>query len=1271
LAASTGPCFCHNLILNAHKTWDCEFSDRGGGAQGGVRATLTLIWERLLHRPVNIHYLGEQSEGHLISVAPTDNGGIKTFGVLVPRDICGNCLRRQLMKSDQDGVQPGSKFDALGRAEWLHAAGLASDVELAHARAAWDADEIPAHDSLLTGTTKRHWQRWRSDVLLPGLRRSRTELKMTKLTKRQWRAECRRARISVPAAHDSSWPECRTLSTQTLFKLLLNRAWAYLESKHADSARDYCKRAASLFRWKAKESKQHAGISLHAILYDWLANGVPNGSVLGGASTRRGSMDLIIEIIGDKVDSWSNNMASTVLLWLTSTPHSVREINYARAQGWFALSQSEWISTWKAASTIVRKTQTTFHPDGQLTLQPTFVIAACSYWQGLASKEHFGVDYADEEASRTGLRVEARAYSDADDSLSCRHYWADLAESLTMSHSAASLLGASDIESAFDFWQCRQNWSASGSAGGYKAKLDWGRLDHIAEQVAREWTTRVRTASHSHRGGWSTAARRPNMNRKGREDDIEYVHLNKRGALEQMLFEEIAKVTAEPGVMYSAAVEKHEDGKARLLLTSDVVNYVIMSYVLSPVEKVLSHDQRLDYSDDVVGEWAKFALRVRQARSGETLRLWDYVDFNAQHTNATMVVDMTMLGQAYGWATYNTPQSRADMQRFADWCANSFNNMWIKWPDLHRSHADSGLASGCRGTTWINTTLNAAYNWSVRRSIERLLYVRAVLYETDKGDDVWQLVRDWFTAALLSRMARICGYEGTPSKCFNGPGFGEYLKQLYGADGSVVGCSARSIPMQVVSSWQNRTYRDPIDTVLDSADLLGLQLRRGVYGTWANRVFRMWSEYWGQIKVDANRRHVGLGLYEDAEHIGPTHAGRTVYWKRIRTELWQHIAHLGGRRISEVLLDPCTAELWDRHLDRGLSPIETAVALGPATRVPANGLTSRPRLPGARKWVLDMMGKNMSTDYVRWACHISPSFARLSKAGKEAIATAAQNDNFSGTLPLRERSRQLRMRQVMDVAWVSNLESRFLSLSHRKRRTADEIMRLARWLPRDARREGGWAMGELKRLSSTAYVQYTAWKGRHALQPPECTIMLKNHQDGHRVYMLKSLLSRGSLTSRSLPEGFNLSTSFGLGSHTRLGRLDAYKAMITRPEYWDRGLPESGRYWGSRVRDTCYGIMRQSSAAAYANVAFYMDGTAALAWLLGDYRVSHGFTINLPDTHDALLRACVAFFVERSIVREKQMMLDTSAVQAKFDMYYDIVQNTFYEDRVVAHSASW
>lgn len=54
-------------------------------------------------------------------------------------------------------------------------------------------------------------------------------------------------------------------------------------------------------------------------------------------------------------------------------------------------------------------------------------------------------------------------------------------------------------------------------------------------------------------------------------------HFNKRGALEQLLWEAVdATVKGQPSCM-SVASPKYEDGKTRLLLTSDVIHYLMYS----------------------------------------------------------------------------------------------------------------------------------------------------------------------------------------------------------------------------------------------------------------------------------------------------------------------------------------------------------------------------------------------------------------------------------------------------------------------------------------------------------------------------------------------------------------------------------------------------------------------------------------------------------------------------------------------------------------------
>eukprot|EP00438_Fugacium_kawagutii_P017471 Skav209136 [mRNA] locus=scaffold3950:136355:136954:- [translate_table: standard] len=141
-------------------------------------------------------------------------------------------------------------------------------------------------------------------------------------------------------------------------------------------------------------------------------------------------------------------------------------------------------------------------------------------------------------------------------------------------------------------------------------------------------------------GGPSTPAVHIPYRRSGEAPD--HVHLTKRVALEQLLWRAVEFTVAGPPALVFAVREKPEDGKARLLLSSDTLHYITYSMVFDLDEQNLARDKRIDYPVDGAEEYAKHSLRSRLVN-----REYGYEDSNSQHSNLSMTISHLTLVKAY------------------------------------------------------------------------------------------------------------------------------------------------------------------------------------------------------------------------------------------------------------------------------------------------------------------------------------------------------------------------------------------------------------------------------------------------------------------------------------------------------------------------------------------------------------------------------------------------------------------------------------------------
>lgn len=98
------------------------------------------------------------------------------------------------------------------------------------------------------------------------------------------------------------------------------------------------------------------------------------------------------------------------------------------------------------------------------------------------------------------------------------------------------------------------------------------------------------------------------------------VHLSKRGAMEQLLYEAAAYTLGGDPELISSTTEKHEDGNTRLLLTSDTFNYIVSCLVLHEADRHLAKDSRIDYPIDLAEDWSGHTQRVVRSSGFGTSR---------------------------------------------------------------------------------------------------------------------------------------------------------------------------------------------------------------------------------------------------------------------------------------------------------------------------------------------------------------------------------------------------------------------------------------------------------------------------------------------------------------------------------------------------------------------------------------------------------------------------------------------------------------------------
>lgn len=210
----------------------------------------------------------------------------------------------------------------------------------------------------------------------------------------------------------------------------------------------------------------------------------------------------------------------------------------------------------------------------------------------------------------------------------------------------------------------------------------------------------------------------------------EMVHLNKVGASERILWNAVKKAI-EVGLpnCVSVSATKFEDSKTRLLLASSVMHYLVYSLLLSDLGSVMKTGSE-GYDTASTPEKPCEADYRQAAHRGESMRCFDYDDFNSQHTLMLMLLlDLSWIANA-GKDLRQYGPNVAELGEVIEWLGISRLRQTVRWQDGIQSAVLSGLVSGLRATDETNTPLNVAYERAVTKTFQPFNLAAATTFQS-------------------------------------------------------------------------------------------------------------------------------------------------------------------------------------------------------------------------------------------------------------------------------------------------------------------------------------------------------------------------------------------------------------------------------------------------------------------------------------------------------------------------------------------------------------
>ncbi|QKO02072.1 RNA-dependent RNA polymerase [Macrophomina phaseolina victorivirus 2] len=249
------------------------------------------------------------------------------------------------------------------------------------------------------------------------------------------------------------------------------------------------------------------------------------------------------------------------------------------------------------------------------------------------------------------------------------------------------------------------------------------------------------------------------------------------------------------GTTYVSASPKLEHGKTRAIFACDTLNYLAFEHLLGTVEgrwrgeRVVLNPGR--------GGNAGMAFRVAAARnrSGISMML-DYDDFNSHHSTRAMQILFEELGTMVGYP----PDLLSKL-------VQSFEKEYIFLGDRNRGRVLGTLMSGHRGTTFINSVLNAVY---LRIELGRTFFDTHPSIHV--GDDVYLGVRTYKEAGFVEERCRTSRLRMNPMKQSVGHVSTEFLRLACGGR-ATYGYLARAVSSTVSGNWVSETALDPYEAL--------------------------------------------------------------------------------------------------------------------------------------------------------------------------------------------------------------------------------------------------------------------------------------------------------------------------------------------------------------------------------------------------------------------------------------------------------------------------
>lgn len=313
----------------------------------------------------------------------------------------------------------------------------------------------------------------------------------------------------------------------------------------------------------------------------------------------------------------------------------------------------------------------------------------------------------------------------------------------------------------------------------------------------------------------------------------------------------------KPKIVAKAHMKLNETGgKARAIYGVTLWHYIFSNWLTAPLEKHLDHP---NIDINLAGSEMLDAVvaRVSRVEEGYVFNSYDYPDFNAMHTHEYMAEVYSSAKRhalsaidREGAGRYSS-EDRELIERGFTWMQESNMSQYVLHPDTGEIlRTTSGLYSGNRDTTLINTLLNIAYAAVVDESLRAKYTNPGVVERLCHGDDIITVHTSLARALLWNDEATACNLKGQESKLMIDHKHHEYLRIMGCSDNKLRGSLARCISTFCNGNWETDKIVGVWAKLQESANSLATWIRRGA----ARRtVQELWNVVRYRVLVDVYR----------------------------------------------------------------------------------------------------------------------------------------------------------------------------------------------------------------------------------------------------------------------------------------------------------------------------------------------------------------------------------------------------------------------------------